>query len=117
MRLPKLDDLIGEQLAVYETLPDQSLFVVGPPGSGKTSLAVFRCNYLRERERQGVLVTRNRMLSTLASQLGAPAHTMHSLVSTAYSHRFGRLVPEPFRYQYDWSQIIGEYTTANASPT
>ena len=117
MRLPKLDDLIGEQLAVYETPPDQPLFVVGPPGSGKTSLAVFRCNYLRERERQGVLITRNRMLSTLANQLGAPAHTMHSFVSTAYSQRFGHLAPEPFRYQYDWGQIVGDYTAANATPT
>ncbi|TAM33251.1 MAG: hypothetical protein EPN68_01840 [Rhodanobacter sp.] len=117
MRLPKLDDLIGEQLVVYETLPDQSLFVVGPPGSGKTSLAVFRCNYLRERERRGVMVTRNRMLSTLANQLGAPAHTMHSLVSSAYWHRFDRAVPEPFRYQYDWIQIVDDYTEANATST
>lgn len=117
MRLPRLDDLIGEQLAVYEMAPDQPLFVVGPPGSGKTSLAVFRCHYLRERERQSVLVTRNRMLSTLASQLGAPASTMHTLVSTAYSQRFGKLAPEPIRYQYDWRQIVVDYAADNAPPT
>ena len=40
MRLPTYDELSNdeEQLDVLEAPLDQPLFVVGPPGSGKTSL-------------------------------------------------------------------------------
>lgn len=40
MKLPKLDDLVDEQMLVYEHDPDENLFVAGPPGSGKP---VLRC--------------------------------------------------------------------------
>ena len=42
-----------EQLDVYETPFDESLFVVGPPGSGKTVLAVHRAQMLVECRHHG----------------------------------------------------------------
>ena len=48
VRLPTYEDIARdeEQLGVYETPFDESLFVAGPPGSGKTVLAVHRARML-----------------------------------------------------------------------
>ena len=74
MRLPTWDELssVPEQLDVLEYPLDQSLFVVGPPGSGKTVLAMHRARQVAEFEAArnqaapsvGV-VTFNRMLRRL----------------------------------------------------
>ena len=66
MKLPKLDDLIDEQSVVYDHRPNEHLFVAGPPGSGKTSLAVLRARFLGDLGQTVALVTRNRMLASLA---------------------------------------------------
>ena len=48
MRLPTYDELasVEEQLQVLEHPLDQSLFVAGPPGSGKTVLALQRAQMI-----------------------------------------------------------------------
>jgi MoxR-like ATPase len=48
---------------------DEPLFVVGPPGSGKTVLAVRRARALAEDSREAVLITYNRLLRRQASLL------------------------------------------------
>ncbi|MEQ1504736.1 MAG: hypothetical protein ABMB14_21035 [Myxococcota bacterium] len=118
--LPKLDDLIGEQPSVYHHPPDDHLFVAGPPGSGKTSLAVLRATFLTHLPRRVVLITRNRMLSSLTRQLGAGVFvtsTMNSFVSRDHSQRLGRFAPQPdARYEYDWVQIYHSYEAAGIKP-
>jgi superfamily I DNA/RNA helicase len=57
MNLPSLDDLTPEQWSVYDQPPDASLIVVGPPGSGKTSLAVHRARFLVSPELRRNVVT------------------------------------------------------------
>ena len=71
MRLPSFNDLFPEQRLVYTQAPDRSILVVGPPGSGKTSTAIWRARILSlpPLSRSVVLVTRNRLLTVLAAQL------------------------------------------------
>ena len=71
MRLPTYDEISrdDEQLNVYETPFDESLFVVGPPGSGKTVLAVHRAQMLANAGNTVVLITYSRMLRRLIAQL------------------------------------------------
>jgi len=119
MKLPALDDLIQEQRNVYLHPVDTSLFVAGPPGSGKTSVAVHRARYLADNGCSVALITRNRMLVALATQLGDPrvtASTMHRFVSNAYSSRTGRMAPQPEPYVYDWEQLLLEYGKLGAAP-
>ena len=119
MKLPKLDDLVEEQLLVYEHDPNEHLFVAGPPGSGKTSLAVLRARYLYELGVQPVLVTRNKMLATLASQLygvGLETQTMSKFVTTTYRDRITGPTPQTASYVYDWDAIIKSFTAANIKP-
>lgn len=125
MRLPTWDELAAEseQLEVLEYPLDQSLFVVGPPGSGKTVLAVQRA---RSAAQDGysssvAIVTFNRMLRRLLNLIredGAEeslvndgrdpeAFTMHSFVSRDYRRRTGSLPPNvPHdQYAYDWGAM------------
>ncbi len=116
MKLPKLDDLVGEQIAIYEMPADTPLFVVGPPGSGKTSLAVLRCNHLNQLKTDCSVVTRNRMLAALSSQLGAPTSTMHELVSKDYWDTFSRKISEDHGYIYDWTRLAESYKSKDLQP-
>jgi superfamily I DNA/RNA helicase len=120
MKLPKLDDLIGEQMDVYEHDPKTNLFVVGPPGSGKTSLMVVRAKLLMAVGQNVVIITRNRMLAALAEQLSDAefsASTMHSFVYSDHWRIFNTAPPLVEPYKFNWNAIFSAYTNAAISPT
>ncbi len=111
MRLPTYEEIarVEEQLAVYETPFDQSLFVVGPPGSGKTVLAVHRAQMIAGADVQVVLITYNRMLRRLIVQLTeeqVQAQTMHSFVSARYYEQTKTGAPQPEEFDYDWHAMF-----------
>lgn len=92
MRLPTYDEIARdeEQLGVLEHPLDQSLFVVGPPGSGKTILAARRARMAAEQHDSTTVVTYNRMLRRLLDLAGvgtAEVWTMHAFVWTDYRRR------------------------------
>lgn len=119
MKLPLLDDLINEQLDIYDAPPEKSLFVLGPPGSGKTSLAVLRMQLLDSLGQSCLLITKNRLLASLSSQIGNQSievNTMHTFVSTDHNKRIGYFAPEPSRFNYDWRRILFNYEQANLQP-
>ena len=77
MRLPTYDELakVDEQLNVLEHPLDESLFVVGPPGSVKTVLAVQRAGMVAKGMETALyeptlLISYNRMLRRLLNLLG-----------------------------------------------
>lgn len=112
MRLPTYEEIAGDekQLEVYETRLGESLFVVGPPGSGKTVLAVRRAQMLAEAKKPAVVITYNRMLRHLIAQLTeerVDAHTMHSFVGRHYRQQAAAPVPsgEGDRYDYIWDAM------------
>jgi DNA helicase IV len=121
MKLPLLDDLIDEQMQIYDAPPDKNLFVLGPPGSGKTTMAVHRTQYLRNLKRSAVLITRNRMLAALAAQLGSgivATKTMSTFFTTDFFARFNFAAPQPVRpFHYDWPAVMAQYEAANVKPT
>ena len=113
MKLPTWEELIGEQLSVLEYPLHRPLFVAGPPGSGKTVLAVRRAIFAAGagKDASVVLVTYNRMLRRLCSLLSekAPqARTMHSFVYSDYWKRTGDTPASagPSLYDYDWEKMF-----------
>lgn len=119
MQLPKLDDLLEDQMQIYEHPHDSNLLVAGPPGSGKTTLAVMRANFIRNTGSEVVVISRNKLLVGLAAQLGGDgfvAKTMHQFVSKHYHTTFGENAPEPTQYNYDWAQIIEDYRRHGVTP-
>ena len=119
MRLPTWEELssVEEQLEVLEYPLDQSLFVVGPPGSGKTVLAMQRAQLalstqMAPSKRLGVsLVTYNRMLRRLLVLLNKESHvnilTMNTFVWRDFKRRAsGRVPPSGAeKFSYDWNAI------------
>lgn len=133
MRLPTYAELARneDQLEVLECPLDESLFVVGPPGSGKTVLALQRASMLAEAPvpggRDGVsaieVVTYSRMLRRLLQQLGenasVTANTMHSFVWHDYRRRTNTPVPQLGQYDYSWPEMLeclGRSQNASLNP-
>ena len=125
MRLPTWEDLesVDEQLDVLEWPLDETLFVAGPPGSGKTVLAVRRAQMVAEGEPDTVILTYNRMLRRLMVLLSEQSGmaqadevaaftgsitTMQSYVWSDYRARTGSKPPTPpdDRYAYIWSEML-----------
>lgn len=116
MRLPTWDELrkVDEQMQVLEHPLDKPLFAVGPPGSGKTVLAVHRAQMLTQNsigeagEASSVaIVTYNRMLRRLVSLLkngDATPWTMQRFVWNDYQTKTGNRPPRLTgrSYDYDW---------------
>lgn len=113
MKLPTWDELQGDsdQLDVLEHPLDQPLFVAGPPGSGKTVLAVKRAQMLAADGTAATIVTFNRMLRRLADLLNNNtnvASTMHAFVWRDYAYRAKSEPPSvgPSAYDWDWKEML-----------
>ncbi len=110
MHLPTWDELNDEQRSVLEVPIGEDLFVAGPPGSGKTVLAVARARLVAEYRKSVALVTYNRMLRRLTSLLNereVDSRTMHSFVWRDY---VAKTSCEPAcragTHDYDWDTIL-----------
>ena len=116
MRLPPWSDLSQdeEQLAVLEMPLDQPVFVAGPPGSGKTSLAIWRADALAEIHNNVPVITFGRMLRRTLDlcagehSIEASATTMQSFVWRDYGNRAHEKPPRAphDQYEYLWNPMI-----------
>lgn len=111
MKLPAWSELIEEQKKIYEYPLDRNLFVVGPPGSGKTTLAIQRVRLVIETSQLTTIITYNRMLRRLISLTtdnNVGASTMQSFVWRHYCSLASTTPPtEPYdNYAYDWDTIL-----------
>ncbi len=121
MKLPTYEELakVEEQLDVLEYPLDKSLFVIGPPGSGKTVLAEQRARMVAELVKEKsdvVVVTYNRMLRRLfdvLSKSGVIARTMHSFIWHDYRKRTGENPPvdPPDSFVYQWEAMLEQLAT------
>lgn len=120
LRLPTYDEVarVPQQLHVYDTPFDKSLFVVGPPGSGKTVLAIHRARLMTAAGMSVVVVTYNRMLRRLSALLGEgsiEAKTMHKFVSDHYQARAKHWAPG-VSFSYDWNAMFDVMRRRHVEP-
>lgn len=126
MRLPTWKELesVDEQRGVLEHPLDQPLFVAGPPGSGKTVLAVRRAQSVQEYSQAVVLLTYNRMLRRLLTLLrntnapGMVIDTAQKYVWHDYRERTGDdppRLPED-SYAYRWPEMLDVLERRSATP-
>ncbi|MDE0149725.1 MAG: AAA family ATPase [Rhodospirillaceae bacterium] len=123
VQLPTYEEIARDerQLGVLETPFKESLFVVGPPGSGKTVLAVQRAQMLADAGNSAVLITFNRMLRRLIAQLTegrVNARTMHRFVSRHYRRQTASPVPsrKGDDYDYIWDGMFSKLQERGVTP-
>lgn len=123
MRLPSYDEIarVEEQLDIWEAPFDQSLLIAGPPGSGKTILAIHRAQMIASAGTQVVLVTFSRMLRRLIALLtenNVPTFTMHQFVGQQHYRRKtgARGAPEVRPLVFDWQAMSSELARRAVRP-
>ena len=121
MRLPTYDEVSrnDDQLDVYETPANKSVFVVGPPGSGKTVLALHRSMMLVEAGVTVVFITFGRMLRRLSAELATKpieAMTMHAFIHRHYRKHSQEEAPALQPYMYDWNQMFNRLERCGITP-
>lgn len=111
--LPTYQDLSGEQQNVYELPLDGTYLVTGPPGTGKTVMALYRAQQYNKAGHEVVLLAFNRMLFYFmgeeARQLGlGPTQVIgFTLWLKELFDGHPPLVPNPKnKWDYDWAEII-----------
>ena len=125
MQLPTWGELSEEQRDVLEHHLDRPLFVAGPPGSGKTTLALMRARMVaKDRGIKVRIITYNRMLRRLLTIMndqdvdGIGECTMHSCIWRDYKHRTGKA---PTRhpddsYAFRWDLMLERLDEEGSQP-
>jgi superfamily I DNA/RNA helicase len=113
MRFPTLQDLSEEQRRVYDLPLSRDYLVTGPPGTGKTVIALHRASMLALANRNPRVLAYSRLLTSYAGGaadglgLRHSMNTYHRWLRSYYSSITGRELPEKgSEYHYDWDEIL-----------
>lgn len=111
MRMPGINDLDRDQNKVFSGAPlDEHILVIGPPGTGKTVIAVHRAIRLKNTQDSNVnLIMYNRVLQRFVENSenlseAIECKTMHGWVMSWWKGICGpKWQPKKAgRYEYDW---------------
>lgn len=110
MSLARLDDV--QKKIIAESPDSGSILIVGPPGSGKSLVAMAWSTELATKKQVPVtLIMYNNVLASFCSQQeGIGSHvtvtTMHRWLKAWVTQNFGISVPNISRYEPDWAELL-----------
>jgi DNA helicase IV len=114
LRLPSFEELSPEQDEVYNLPLDGNYLVSGPPGSGKSNMALYRALALGIDERPVTVIMYNRVLKQYtvkaAGELGlnVDISTFHEWMWKVWKRFFGDYPPTHVAGEWaiDWSRAV-----------
>lgn len=119
MRLPSYQELSKEQDRINDLPLDGRHLVVGPPGTGKTVMALYRAAMLKKRRRKSKLLMYSRLLMQYTQNaaeellLDGTIETFHHWFYAFYWENYREPPPAPEPYRYDFGTALKRI---NSSP-
>jgi len=111
MRFPPFADLDRDQRKIYAESPAAgAMLVTGPPGTGKTVIAMHRALRLSKDKREVTIIMFNKVLSRYTGNFpDMPGNVrvthMHEWVNKWYRGAFGRRPPTREKFVIDWDEV------------
>ena len=111
MRFPSLVDLDKDQREIFAEAPvSGAILITGPPGTGKTVIAMHRALRLSKTGDTVIVIMFNKVLARYTSNFeDLPDNVrvihFHSWFPDWYKRSFGNSPPRLDRYDFDWPKI------------
>lgn len=124
MRLPAFEDLSKEQDLIYNLELDGNYLVSGPPGTGKSVMALYRAQVLTFDDREPALLMYNNVLQQYTAQaadtldIAGFVRTFHSWIWRFWREHFKREPPtlEGNSYAHDWPEMTSQFFASPPDP-
>ncbi len=124
MRLPAFEDLSKEQDLIYNLDLDGNYLVSGPPGTGKSVMALYRAQVLTFDDREPALLMYNNVLQQYTAQaadaleVAGLVRTFHSWIWGFWREHFKQPPPtlEGNPYAYDWAEMTSQFFASPPDP-
>lgn len=124
MRLPAFEDLSKEQDLIYNLDLDGNYLVSGPPGTGKSVMALYRAQVLTFDDREPALLMYNNVLQQYTAQaadtleVAGFVRTFHSWIWRFWREHFKHTPPtlEGDSYAHDWAAMTSQFFATPPDP-
>lgn len=117
MKLPAFEDLSKEQDLIYNLDLDGNYIVSGPPGTGKSVMALYRAQVLTFDDREPAVLMYSNVLKQYTEQaandidVAGYVTTFHSWFSNFWWRRYRTTTPQTAPYEHDWPEIAQQFVS------
>jgi superfamily I DNA/RNA helicase len=112
MKFPSLNDLDREQRRVYGNAPnDGAILVIGPPGTGKTVMAMHRAHKCIQLRQSPQVIMFNRVLRRYSSAWAKVDENINVTTMLSWAGKWWRgagmgAIPKIDRWTVDWLEVL-----------